>query len=144
MSASSMSASPTLFPVPGTAAELESVATLTPKFDSNGLITAVVADAATREILMLAHMNGEALARTIATREAWYWSRSRASLWRKGESSGHTQAVVAMRVDCDQDAVLLLVRQSGPACHTGRTSCFYREVTLGTGAGEPVGLALPG
>jgi phosphoribosyl-AMP cyclohydrolase len=81
---------------------------------------------------MVAHMNAEALTRTVATGEAWYFSRSRGALWRKGETSGHTQQVVELRVDCDQDAVWLRVRQSGAgACHTGRRSCFYRAVPLG-------------
>jgi phosphoribosyl-AMP cyclohydrolase len=80
---------------------------------------------------MVAHMNAEALARTIATGEAWYFSRSRRALWKKGETSGHTQRVLEMRVDCDQDAVLIKVEQSGGACHTGRRSCFYRAAPLG-------------
>src|SRR5262245_64883770 len=81
---------------------------------------------------MVAHVNAEALRRTIATGEAWYYSRSRRSLWRKGETSGHVQRVTEMRVDCDQDAVWIKVEQSGPgACHTGRRSCFYRAVPLG-------------
>ena len=84
---------------------------------------------------MVAHMNAQALARTIATGEAWYFSRSRKSLWRKGETSGHVQRVVEMRVDCDQDAVWIKVEQAGPgACHTGRRSCFYRAVPLGPSA----------
>jgi phosphoribosyl-AMP cyclohydrolase len=80
---------------------------------------------------MVAHMNAEALAKTIATGEAWYYSRSRRALWKKGETSGHTQRVVEMRVDCDQDAVWIKVEQSVAACHTGRRSCFYRAVPLG-------------
>jgi phosphoribosyl-AMP cyclohydrolase len=80
---------------------------------------------------MVAHMNAEALSRTIATGEAWYFSRSRGALWKKGETSGHSQRVVEMRVDCDQDAVWIKVEQSGGACHTGRRSCFYRAVPLG-------------
>jgi len=88
---------------------------------------------------MVAHMNAQALANTIATGEAWYFSRSRKSLWRKGETSGHVQRVVEMRVDCDQDAVWIKVEQAGPgACHTGRRSCFYRAVPLGPSA-EPLG-----
>ena len=83
------------------------------------------------DVLMVAHMNAEALKRTIETGEAWYFSRSRKALWKKGESSGHTQRVVEMRVDCDQDAVWIKVEQQGPgACHTGRRSCFYRAVPL--------------
>jgi phosphoribosyl-AMP cyclohydrolase len=119
------------FAVPGTASDLEEGLTLTPKFDANGLVTCVVADASSGEVLMVAHMNAEALARTIASREAWYFSRSRGALWKKGETSGHTQKVVDMRVDCDQDAIVIKVEQSGGACHTGRHSCFYRAVKLG-------------
>jgi phosphoribosyl-AMP cyclohydrolase len=104
---------------------------LKPKFDADGLVTAVATDAATGELLMVAHMNQEALKKTIASGEAHYYSRSRNKLWRKGEESGHTQRVVEMRVDCDQDAVWLRVEQTGAgACHTGRRSCFYRAVPL--------------
>ena len=106
-----------------------------PKFDADGLVTAVATDAATGDLLMVAHMNTDALAKTIATGEAHYFSRSRQKLWRKGEESGLIQRVVEMRVDCDQDAVWLKVEQQGGACHTGRRSCFYRAVPLGqTGA----------
>ncbi len=104
---------------------------LAPQFDAEGLITCVVTDAWTGEVLMVAHMNADALARTIETAEAWYYSRSRRRLWRKGEQSGHTQRVVELRVDCDQDALWLRVEQVGAgACHTGRASCFYRAVRL--------------
>ncbi|QWG15227.1 phosphoribosyl-AMP cyclohydrolase [Bradyrhizobium sediminis] len=99
-----------------------------PKFDASGLVTCVATDAATGEVLMVAHMNDEALRRTIDTGEAWYFSRSRNALWRKGETSGHTQRVLEMRTDCDQDAVWIRVEQTGAACHTGRCSCFYRKV----------------
>jgi len=85
---------------------------------------------------MVAHMNDEALRKTIASGEAWYFSRSRQSLWRKGESSGHVQRVVEMRIDCDQDAVWIRVEQTGAACHTGRRSCFYRAVTAGEGGAQ--------
>ena len=102
---------------------------LDPKWDANGLITAVVSDARTGGLLMVAHMNAEALAATIATGEAVYWSRSRGELWHKGATSGHTQRVVEMRIDCDQDAIWLQVEPAGPACHTGEASCFYRLVT---------------
>jgi phosphoribosyl-AMP cyclohydrolase len=120
------------FAPPGPAADLEEGGALTPKFDANGLVTCVTTDAGTGEVLMVAHMNAEALARTIASGDAWYYSRSRQRLWRKGESSGHGQRVVEMRVDCDQDAVWIRVAQSGPgACHTGRRSCFYRTVPPG-------------
>src|SRR3954471_2256540 len=113
---------------------------LAPKFDADGLVTCVATDAGSGELLMVAHMNAEALRRTVETGEAWYFSRSRKALWRKGESSGHTQRVVEMRVDCDQDAVWIKVEQAGPgACHTGRRSCFYRSVPLRQPAGT-VGL----
>jgi len=102
-----------------------------PRFDANGLVTCVVTDVWTGDVLMVAHMNVEALRRTIESGEAWYYSRSRKKLWKKGERSGHTQRVTEMRVDCDQDALWLKVEQSGPgACHTGRKSCFYRTVPL--------------
>jgi len=119
------------FAAPGTIVELEEGLALTPKFDAGGLVTCVATDAATGEVLMVAHMNAQALAKTIATGEAWYFSRSRGALWRKGETSGHTQRVVEMRVDCDQDTVWIKVEQAGGACHTGRRSCFYRAVPLG-------------
>lgn len=97
-----------------------------PRFDAAGLITAVAVDAASGEVLMLAHMDAEALARTRETGLAHFHSRSRGRLWLKGESSGHTLRVVETRVDCDQDALVLRVEPAGPACHTGRRSCFYR------------------
>ena len=112
--------------------ELEESLSLQPRFDGDGLVTCVTTDAGTGEVLMVAHMNAEALAKTIASGDAWYYSRSRRALWRKGESSGHTQRVVELRVDCDQDAVWIKVEQAGPgACHTGRRSCFYRAAPLG-------------
>ncbi len=112
--------------------DLEEGLDFAPQFGADGLITAVVTDAGSGEVLMLAHMNKDALARTIATGEAWYFSRSRNRLWKKGEESGHVQRVVELRVDCDQDAVWLRVEQRGAgACHTGRRSCFYRAVPLG-------------
>lgn len=123
------------FPPPGAASELEEGARLTPKFDANGLVTCVTTDAASGDVLMVAHMNAEALAKTVATSEAWYFSRSRRALWRKGETSGHIQRVVEIRVDCDQDAVWLKVEQVAGACHTGRHSCFYRAVPLGQRGG---------
>jgi phosphoribosyl-AMP cyclohydrolase len=120
------------FASPGSTKELEDGLALTPKFDADGLVTCVATDAHSGELLMVAHMNAEALARTIATGDAWYFSRSRRKLWRKGEESGHTQRVVEMRIDCDQDAVWIKVEQHGPgACHTGRRSCFYRVVPVG-------------
>ena len=105
-----------------------------PKFDSAGLVTCVATDAGSGEVLMVAHMNAEALRKTIESGDAWYFSRSRNALWRKGETSGHTQRVVEMRMDCDQDAVWIKVEQVGAACHTGRRSCFYRAVKNGDGA----------
>ena len=123
----------TPFAPPGSKAALEDGLTLTPIFDANGLIPVIAQDATSGEVLMLAYMNAEALARTIATGEAWYWSRSRAAFWRKGETSGHTQQVVAILTDCDQDAIVLKVNQTGPACHTGRRSCFYRALIPAAG-----------
>ena len=119
------------FAPPGSAADLEEGSALTPKFDRDGLVTCVATDIASGDVLMVAHMNAEALAKTIATGEAWYYSRSRRALWKKGESSGHTQRVVELRIDCDQDAVWIKVEQAVAACHTGRRSCFYRVVPLG-------------
>jgi len=104
-----------------------------PKFDAAGLLTCVTTDATTGDVLMVAHMNDEALRKTIASGEAWYYSRSRNSLWRKGETSGHVQRVVEMRTDCDQDAIWIRVEQSGAACHTGRHSCFYRAIEKAEG-----------
>ena len=121
--------------------EVEEGRVFAPKFDRDGLITCVVTDAGTGDVLMLAHMNDEALARTIEGAEAWFYSRSRKALWRKGESSGHTLRVVEMRVDCDQDALWLRVEQQGPgACHTGRRSCFYRTLPLKQPAGSGIKL----
>jgi phosphoribosyl-AMP cyclohydrolase len=112
--------------------EIEESTVLTPRYDASGLVTAVVTDAATGDVLMVAHMNAEALAKTVNSGEAWYFSRSRQKLWKKGEQSGHVQRVVELRIDCDQDAVWLKVEQAGEgACHTGRRSCFYRAVPLG-------------
>lgn len=112
--------------------DIEEGTAFSPKFDKDGLVTAVVTDVASGDLLMVAHMNADALNRTVESGEAWYFSRSRKQLWRKGESSGHVQRVKEMRVDCDQDAVWLKVEQAGAgACHTGRKSCFYRAVPLG-------------
>jgi phosphoribosyl-AMP cyclohydrolase len=117
-------------------ADIEEGLAFTPTFDANGLVTAVVTDAKSGDVLMIAHMNEEAIRKTVASGEAWYYSRSRKSLWRKGETSGHTQRVVELRVDCDQDALWLKVEQAGEgACHTGRRSCFYRAVPLGKASG---------
>jgi len=111
------------------ASERETGLVLDPKFDANGLITAVCTDAATGDVLMLAHMNAEALAKTLETAKATFWSRSRAALWTKGETGGNFLHVLEARIDCDQDAVWLKCRPEGPACHTGAQSCFYRIVT---------------
>jgi phosphoribosyl-AMP cyclohydrolase len=105
-----------------------------PEFDASGLVTCVATDVATGDVLMVAHMNDEALRRTIESGDAWYFSRSRNALWRKGEMSGQTQRVVEMRMDCDQDAVWIRVEQTGAACHTGRQSCFYRKVDCADGS----------
>lgn len=109
----------------------DSTLELNPKYDANGLITAVATDAATGELLMLAHMNADALARTLDSGEAWFWSRSRGRLWKKGESSGNVLRVVEARIDCDQDALWLRVEAAGPACHTGERSCFFRRIEGG-------------
>ncbi len=98
------------------------------KFDSNGLITTVVQDAATKDVLMVAWMNAEALQKTIESGETWFWSRSRQELWHKGATSGNTQKVVEIRYDCDSDTLLVLVEPAGPACHTGEQTCFYRSL----------------
>ena len=112
--------------------EIEEGLAFAPQFGADGLITAVVTDVKSGDVLMVAHMNAEALAKTIASGEAWYYSRSRKALWKKGETSGHVQRVIELRVDCDQDALWLKVEQTGEgACHTGRRSCFYRSVPLG-------------
>ena len=104
---------------------------LAPKWDAAGLVTAVVTDASDGAVLMLAHMNQDALAATIATGEAHFWSRSRGRLWKKGESSGHVLRVTSVRIDCDQDAIWLEAEPAGPACHTGERSCFYRRIEGG-------------
>jgi phosphoribosyl-AMP cyclohydrolase len=102
-----------------------------PKFDAAGLVTAVVTDAKSGAVLMVAHMNQEAIDATIATGQAHFWSRSRKKLWRKGETSGHVLNVQEIRVDCDQDALLIVANAAGPACHTGATTCFYRRLENG-------------
>jgi phosphoribosyl-AMP cyclohydrolase len=120
----------------GDKAVLEEGSAFSPKFDAHGLITAVVTDATDGAILMLAHMNAEALSLTLETGIAHYWSRSRKSIWKKGESSGNLQTVKEILTDCDQDAILLRVEVGGHAatCHTGRRSCFYRAVQVENGA----------
>ncbi|PYE88149.1 phosphoribosyl-AMP cyclohydrolase [Phyllobacterium leguminum] len=116
-------------------AENEEGAVFAPRFDAAGLITAIVTDADDGMLLMVAHMNAEALRLTLETGIAHYWSRSREVLWKKGETSGNLQTVVEMRTDCDQDALWLEVRVAGdgPTCHTGRRSCFYRVVSMENG-----------
>ncbi|HYS49223.1 MAG TPA: phosphoribosyl-AMP cyclohydrolase [Xanthobacteraceae bacterium] len=131
-----MADNPGSFAPRGSPAEVEEGRLLAPKFDADGLVACVATDAESGDVLMVAHMNAEALARTIETGEAWYFSRSRRALWRKGETSGHVQRVKEMRIDCDQDAVWIKVEQAGGgACHTGRRSCFYRAVPLGARKG---------
>lgn len=121
------------FPTLSDKAALEEGDVLAPRFGADGLVTAVAVDADTGEILMLAHMNADALAKTLETGEAWYWSRSRGALWHKGATSGQIQTIVEILTDCDQDALLLRVRVGGDGgcCHTGRRSCFYRRVVPG-------------
>ena len=121
-------ADPLQFPAPGDKQSLEHGTRLTPRFNDQGLIPAVATDVKTGDVLMLAWMNAEALSLTVRTREAHYWSRSRQELWHKGATSGHTQKVVEIRTDCDQDTIWIVVEQTGAACHTGEQSCFYRRV----------------
>ena len=98
------------------------------EFDSGGLVPAIVQDSATGEVLMLAYMNAESVAKTVETGETWFWSRSRSALWHKGETSGNTQRVVSIEVDCDGDTLLIRVEPRGPACHTGERTCFFRSL----------------
>ena len=124
------------FPTPPDAKqELEEGVVFSPRFDASGLVTAVVTDAGDGTVLMVAHMNAEALELTLSTGIAHYWSRSRKALWKKGETSGNTQRVVEMRTDCDQDAVWIRVEVGGDqaTCHTGRRSCFYRVASMRDG-----------
>ena len=125
-----MTARDIAFDPPGTRAEVEEGAALTPRFDRDGLVACIAVDARDGQVLMLAHMNAESLARTLETGEAWYWSRSRRELWHKGATSGQIQRIVEMRVDCDQDALLIRVEVGGDGgcCHTGRRDRFYRSV----------------
>ena len=124
---------PARFAPRGDLEAIETGSTFAPKFDADGLIVAIATDAGDGEVLMVAHMNAEALARTIETGEAWFWSRSRKKLWKKGEESGNRLSVTEIRVDCDQDAILLKVKVAGEgvACHQGYRSCFYRRVPVG-------------
>ena len=125
------------FDAPGTTSEIEEGTSFQPRFDANGLIACIAVDAHDGRVLMLAHMNAESLARTLTTGEVWYWSRSRSELWHKGATSGQIQTLVEMRVDCDQDALLLRVRVGGDGgcCHTGRRDCFYRGVAYDAESG---------
>jgi phosphoribosyl-AMP cyclohydrolase len=120
--------------------ENEEGAVFAPRFDASGLITAIVTDVKDGHLLMVAHMNAEALRLTLETGVAHYWSRSRETLWKKGETSGNLQTVVEMRTDCDQDALWLQVNVAGdgPTCHTGRRSCFYRQVVTTNGTSSLV------
>ena len=102
-----------------------------PKFDAAGLITAVVTDSGSGAVLMIAHMNQEAIDATVASGHATFWSRSRGRLWRTGETSGHVLEVIEIRVDCDQDALWVIANPAGPACHTGAPTCFYRKLEDG-------------
>ena len=131
-----MTGSAPTFPPPGSPEALEHGLELTPRFDGAGGIAAVATDADTGEVLMLAWMNAEALALTISTGEAHFWSRSRGRIWKKGEESGNVLRVIELRTDCDQDAVWLRVRIAGhgAACHTGHRTCFYRSISVGNGS----------
>jgi phosphoribosyl-AMP cyclohydrolase len=108
----------------------EEGAVFAPKFDDSGLLTAVVLDSQTKEVLVVAFMNSEALARTLDSGNVTFWSRSRRQLWMKGETSGNVLKVAEIFVDCDQDALVIYAEPAGPTCHTGRTSCFYRKLEL--------------
>ena len=121
----------TQFPPPLSGSAQDETPDLRPKFNTDGLIAAIAQDADTGDVLMMAWMNAAAVARTLQSGRVTYWSRSRQSFWVKGESSGHVQELVEMRVDCDRDCLLLLVRQTGPACHTNRRSCFYTALRDG-------------
>jgi phosphoribosyl-AMP cyclohydrolase len=132
-----------VFPARTTTAEIELGATLQPKFGPDGLIPCITTDATTNEVLMFAFMNAEALAQTIKTKKATYWSRSRNKFWVKGEESGNVQLVKEIRVDCDQDVLLLKVENvGGAACHNGYKSCFYRKLTEGASAEDSATLKL--
>jgi phosphoribosyl-AMP cyclohydrolase len=117
-----------------TTAEREGGTVFAPKFDANGLLTAVVTDAASGAVLVVAHMNTEALEATLRSGHVHFWSRSRQSLWMKGETSGHILEVASIMVDCDQDALVIQARPAGPTCHTGAKSCFYRGLQIIDGA----------
>ena len=135
--------SPPAFPARIVASEIELGTILQPKFGADGLIPCITTDHATNEVLMFAFMNAEALARTIRSGKATYWSRSRGKLWIKGEESGNVQLVRELRVDCDQDVILLKVENvGGAACHNGYPSCFYRKLAGAADAGDPASLRL--
>ncbi|GLQ09140.1 phosphoribosyl-AMP cyclohydrolase [Devosia yakushimensis] len=125
--------------------ELEEGTAFAPRFDAAGLVTVVTIEASSKDVLMLAHMNAEALALTLETGIAHYWSRSRNKIWKKGETSGELQKLVELRTDCDQDALVMTVEQTGrgAACHTGRKSCFYRAVEVAGGSVALKDLGLP-
>lgn len=131
---------PPSFSSRGSTAEIEHGATFMPKFDADGLIGAIVTDHVSGNVLMFAYMNETALQRTLASGEAYFWSRSRGRLWRKGEESGNTLSVRDIRTDCDQDVLWLRVHVSGAgvACHTGASSCFYRRLAIGGPAADTV------
>jgi phosphoribosyl-AMP cyclohydrolase len=132
-----------VFPSRTTTAEIELGSTLQPKFGPDGLIPCITSDHQTNEVLMFAFMNAEALAHTLKTGKATYWSRSRNKLWVKGEESGNAQLVKDLLVDCDQDVILLKVENvGGAACHNGYRSCFYRKLAPGAKADEPASLKL--
>lgn len=132
-------------PAPLTHDQLEEGTVFAPRFDAHGLITAVTTEAGSGRVLMVAHMNAQALSLTLETGEVHYWSRSRGKIWKKGESSGEIQKLVEMRTDCDQDVLLVTVKQTGrgAACHTGRKSCFYRIVEVEAGEAKLVDTGEP-
>jgi phosphoribosyl-AMP cyclohydrolase len=140
-----MAAPADLFAARGTSGEVETSLRFQPAFDENGLIPAIVTDAASGEVLMFAFMNAQALAETIETRVAHFWSRSRGRLWKKGEESGNLMHVREARTDCDQDVVWLKVsvEGAGAACHTGARSCFYRALSLGERPSPDLPLSRP-
>ncbi|UJW86449.1 phosphoribosyl-AMP cyclohydrolase [Devosia sp. SL43] len=125
--------------------QLEEGTAFAPRFDAAGLVTVVTVEAGSNDVLMVAHMNAQALALTLETGNAHYWSRSRGKIWKKGETSGELQEVVELRTDCDQDAMVLVVNQTGrgAGCHTGRKSCFYRRATLDGGKAVLADTGLP-
>jgi phosphoribosyl-AMP cyclohydrolase len=132
-----------VFPARTTTAEIELGTLLQPKFGPDGLIPCITTDHVTNEVLMFAFMNAEAFAHTLQTGKATYWSRSRHKLWVKGEESGHAQLVKELRVDCDQDVILLKVENvGGAACHNGYPSCFYRKLSGGANPADPATLKL--